>query len=80
MINPVFHIVYYVCAAHIIYCTAQRCVLPVFFRWIYYYGSNESTGKETGKMQLCVVYCKLTASMMNRAEYTNTPVCTYNIE
>ena len=25
------------------------------FRWIYYYGSNKSTGKETGKMHLCAV-------------------------
>ena len=23
------------------------------FRWIYYYGSNKSTGKETGKTHLC---------------------------
>ena len=23
------------------------------FRWIYYYGSNKSTGKETGKTYLC---------------------------
>ena len=27
------------------------CQFP--FRWIYYYGSNKSTGKETGKMHLC---------------------------
>ena len=26
------------------------CQFP--FRWIYYYGSNKSTGKETGKMHL----------------------------
>ena len=25
------------------------------FRWIYYYGSNKSTGKETDKMPLCAV-------------------------
>ena len=25
------------------------------FRWIYYYGSNESTGKETEKTHLCAV-------------------------
>ena len=24
-------------------------------RWIYYYGSNKSTGKETGKMPLCAL-------------------------
>ena len=26
------------------------------FRWIYYYGSNESTRKETGKTHLCAVH------------------------
>ena len=25
-------------------------------RWIYYYGSNESTGKETGKTHLCALW------------------------
>ena len=29
------------------------CQFP--FWWIYYYGSNKSTGKETGKMHLCAV-------------------------
>ena len=29
------------------------CQFP--FRWIYYCGSNESTGKETGKTHLCAV-------------------------
>ena len=29
------------------------CQFP--FRWIYYYGSNESTGKETGKTHLCAL-------------------------
>ena len=29
------------------------CQFP--FRWIYYYSSNKSTGKETGKTHLCVV-------------------------
>ena len=29
------------------------CQFP--FRWIYYYGSNESTGKETGKTYLCAM-------------------------
>ena len=29
------------------------CQFP--FQWIYYYGSNKSTGKETGKMHLCAV-------------------------
>ena len=30
------------------------CQFP--FRWIYYYGSNESTGKETGKTHLCALF------------------------
>ena len=25
------------------------------FRWIYYYGSNKSTGKESGKTHLCAL-------------------------
>ena len=25
------------------------------FQWIYYYGSNKSTGKETGKTHLCAL-------------------------
>ena len=25
------------------------------FRWIYYYGSNKSTGEETGKTHLCAL-------------------------
>ena len=29
------------------------CQIP--FRWIYYYGSTKSTGKETGKTNLCAV-------------------------
>ena len=29
------------------------CQFP--FRWIFYYGSNKSTRKETGKMHLCAV-------------------------
>ena len=29
------------------------CQFP--FWWIYYYGSNKSTGKETGKTQLCAL-------------------------
>ena len=29
------------------------CQFP--FRWIYYYGSNKSTGKEIGKMHLCAL-------------------------
>ena len=28
------------------------------FRWIYYYGSNKSTGKETGKTHLCALHCR----------------------
>ena len=31
------------------------CQFP--FRWIYYYGSNNSTGKETGKMHLYAAGC-----------------------
>ena len=30
------------------------CQFP--FRWVYYYGSNKSTGKETVKTHLCAVY------------------------
>ena len=30
------------------------CQFP--FRWIYYYGSNKSTGKETDKTHLCALY------------------------
>ena len=29
------------------------CQAP--FQWIYYYGSNKSTGKETGKTHLCAL-------------------------
>ena len=32
------------------------CQFP--FRWIYYYDSNKSTGKETGKTHLCAVIQK----------------------
>ena len=32
------------------------CQFP--FWWIYYYGSNKSTGKETGETHLCAVYIK----------------------
>ena len=35
--------------------SAQRCFLSV--SWIYYCHSSKSTGKETGKMYLCAVYC-----------------------
>ena len=36
--------------------TVHRGVFCQFpFRWIYYYGSNESTGKETGKTHLCAL-------------------------
>ena len=30
------------------------CQFP--FRWIYYYGSNKSTGKETDKTHLCALF------------------------
>ena len=33
------------------------CQFP--FRWIYYYGSNKSTGNETGKTHLCGVHCSV---------------------
>ena len=33
------------------------CQFP--FQWIYYYGSNKSTGKETGKTHLCAVLIKM---------------------
>ena len=37
---------------------AQKCVSQSSFRWIYYYGSNKSTRKETGKSHLCaIVWC-----------------------
>ena len=32
------------------------CQFP--FRWIYFYGSNKFTGKETGKMHLCTMFEK----------------------
>ena len=28
------------------------------FQWIYYYGSNKSTGQETGKTHLCALFYK----------------------
>jgi hypothetical protein len=36
------------------------CQFP--FRWNYYYGSNEFTGKDTGKMHLCAVVSQLSGS------------------
>ena len=33
-------------------------------RWIYYYGSNESTGKETGKTHLCALWCSAVFSFL----------------
>ena len=36
------------------------CQFP--FRWLYYYGSNWSTGKETGKTHLCAVLYLLSIS------------------
>ena len=42
--------------------TGTFCQFP--FRWIYYYGSNKATGKETDKTHLCVhcSICKITTS------------------
>ena len=41
--------------------TVHRGVFCKFpFRWIYYYGSNKSTEKETDKTHLCAVYSLLT--------------------
>ena len=37
--------------------TAQRAFCQFPFRWIYYCGSNKSTGKQTGKMHLCTLVC-----------------------
>ena len=37
---------------------AQRCDLPVFFRWIYYCHSSKSTGKKIGKTHLCALHCQ----------------------
>ena len=39
------------------------CQIP--FRWIYYYGSNESTRKETGTMHLCALCCRLACKGRN---------------
>ena len=37
--------------------TARRGAFCQFLvRWIYYYGSNKSTGKETRKTHLCALY------------------------
>ena len=39
-------------------CTLHRGAFCQFlFQWIYYYGSNKSNGKETGKTHLCEVWC-----------------------
>ena len=35
--------------------SAQSCFLPFALQWIHYYGSNKSTGLETGKLHLCGV-------------------------
>ena len=44
---------YYNVSSHnAIFGTAQRCVCQFPFWWIYYYGSNKSTGKEIGKTHL----------------------------
>ena len=40
-----------------IWLNAQKCVLPVFFPVDFYYSSNNSTGKETGKSHLCETGC-----------------------
>ena len=37
------------------YPTAQGVFCQFPFRWIYNYGSNKSTGKETGKMHFCAL-------------------------
>ena len=38
------------------YCAVHRGEFFQFpFRWFYYYRSNKSTGKETGKMHYCAV-------------------------
>ena len=43
-----------------LFSAAHRGVFCQFpFRWIYYYGSNKSTGKETGKTHLCAVGYKV---------------------
>ena len=42
------------------------CQFP--FRWIYYYGSNKYTGKETGKTQLCALVEK-------KCRRLNWPLC-----
>ena len=41
---------------HTIFCSLYRgAFCQITFRWIYYYGSNTSTRKETGKTHLCAV-------------------------
>ena len=39
------------------------------FRWIYYYGGNKSTGKETGKSHLCAMV-KHSISFENNQKWT----------
>ena len=44
--------------------------------WIYYYGSNKSNGKETGKKHLCaayVLYCRLTDFLLSKSTYCAAP-------
>ena len=46
---------YFVTKIVVTYCTVRGAFCQFPFRWIYYYGSNKSTGKETGKTHLCAV-------------------------
>ena len=42
------------CGGNLLFTTPHRDAFCQFsFQWIYYYGSNKSTRKETGKMHLC---------------------------
>ena len=45
--NPVFKCF---CSIFCAFCQSS-------FRWVYYYGSNKSTGKETDKTHLCALSC-----------------------
>ena len=51
------------------------CQFP--FQWIYYYGSNKSTRKETGKMHLCALCCGYFLIEINFAKSYSSPNLLY---
>ena len=55
---------------------AQRCVLPVSFRWFYNYGSYESTGNETGITHLYAMVTIVKKGLKNMESKTlgNAPL------